>query len=349
MKLETLLKAMARKFRIPYETVLKDYAIGHLLSAIAAESGLASTLVMKGGTALKKLYFGTTTEGRLGGQTARGSRISIDGLCHGSSPVGSYLVSPRDHGQEADRVLQVAPSKLVTTARWIDYRTARGILYWRRLRWIIRSMASSLPSRVSFEFEPEKLVATIAMFAGAGLPELTTLKIAKLLYFADKRHLLRYGRPITGDAYVGMKNGPVPSIAYDVLKGATGKGKSWAWTDIRPLFENFIEVVVPPTGYAVFRAKRKPDTEVCSKSDLAVLREVITELGQKTASDLWTLAHGEKDYASIEPILKKQTKNSVPMPYETFFEGGTEDVQAVKSLVLAEQEDRDFFARLDRC
>ena len=58
MKLETLLKATARKFRIPYETVLKDYAIGHLLSAITAEPTLASTLVMKGGTALKKLYFG---------------------------------------------------------------------------------------------------------------------------------------------------------------------------------------------------------------------------------------------------------------------------------------------------
>jgi len=58
MKLETLLKATARRFGIPYETVLKDYAIGHLLSAIAAEPVLVSTLVMKGGTALKKLYFG---------------------------------------------------------------------------------------------------------------------------------------------------------------------------------------------------------------------------------------------------------------------------------------------------
>ncbi len=58
MKLETLLKATARRFGIPYETVLKDYAIGYLLSAIAAEPSLASTLVMKGGTALKKLYSG---------------------------------------------------------------------------------------------------------------------------------------------------------------------------------------------------------------------------------------------------------------------------------------------------
>jgi len=58
MKLETLLKAAARTSGVPYETILKDYAIGHLLAAIAAEPVLADTLVMKGGTALRKLFFG---------------------------------------------------------------------------------------------------------------------------------------------------------------------------------------------------------------------------------------------------------------------------------------------------
>jgi predicted nucleotidyltransferase component of viral defense system len=58
MRLESLLKATARRLAIPYETVLKDYAIGHLLSAITNEPRVADSLVMKGGTALKKLYFG---------------------------------------------------------------------------------------------------------------------------------------------------------------------------------------------------------------------------------------------------------------------------------------------------
>ncbi len=58
MKLETHLKAAARTSGVPYETILKDYAIGHLLAAIAAEPILAGTLVMKGGTALRKLSFG---------------------------------------------------------------------------------------------------------------------------------------------------------------------------------------------------------------------------------------------------------------------------------------------------
>lgn len=58
MKIEPLLKSTARRRAVPYETILKDYAIGHLLSAIAHEPGVADALVMKGGTALKKLYFG---------------------------------------------------------------------------------------------------------------------------------------------------------------------------------------------------------------------------------------------------------------------------------------------------
>lgn len=57
MRLELRLKKDAAENGVPYETVLKDYSIGHVLSAIAAEESLAGTLVMKGGTALRKLHF----------------------------------------------------------------------------------------------------------------------------------------------------------------------------------------------------------------------------------------------------------------------------------------------------
>ena len=58
MRLEQILKTTARRLAIPYETVLKDYAIGYLLLAIAHDPVAADSLVMKGGTALKKLYYG---------------------------------------------------------------------------------------------------------------------------------------------------------------------------------------------------------------------------------------------------------------------------------------------------
>lgn len=43
-------------------------------------------------------------------------------------------------------------------------------------------------------------------------------KLFKILYFAERSHLSVYGRPITGDRFVAMKNGPVPSVIYDILK-----------------------------------------------------------------------------------------------------------------------------------
>ena len=43
--------------------------------------------------------------------------------------------------------------------------------------------------------------------------------IVKSLFLADRLHLNEWGRPITYDNYVAMKYGPVPSLAYDLLKG----------------------------------------------------------------------------------------------------------------------------------
>lgn len=56
--LQKALQQRARKLRIPLDTVAKDYVIGHLLATISAQPELGSALVFKGGTALKKLYFG---------------------------------------------------------------------------------------------------------------------------------------------------------------------------------------------------------------------------------------------------------------------------------------------------
>lgn len=52
------LQQHARKAGLPLDTVAKDYVIGYLLAAISAQPELGSALVFKGGTALKKLYFG---------------------------------------------------------------------------------------------------------------------------------------------------------------------------------------------------------------------------------------------------------------------------------------------------
>jgi len=52
-----LIRNVARDKSVQQAIVEKDYAISYLIAAIAATKGLGDRLVLKGGTALKKLYF----------------------------------------------------------------------------------------------------------------------------------------------------------------------------------------------------------------------------------------------------------------------------------------------------
>lgn len=51
----------------------------------------------------------------------------------------------------------------------------------------------------------------------------TQYYVCKIMYFADKEHCLDWGRTITGDKYVAMDHGPVPSRVYEMLKPASGE------------------------------------------------------------------------------------------------------------------------------
>jgi predicted nucleotidyltransferase component of viral defense system len=56
--LRTRLLESREKFGIPWEVLERDYLLSWILAGIAQVDVLRNTLVFKGGTALKKCYFG---------------------------------------------------------------------------------------------------------------------------------------------------------------------------------------------------------------------------------------------------------------------------------------------------
>lgn len=95
-------------------------------------------------------------------------------------------------------------------------------------------------------------------------------KIFKILYFADQKHLTRFGSLITEDKYIAMNNGPVPSMAYDMLKALRGEGllvKQKA--DFEPYFEL-------KTNY-IITAKCEADLDELSQAALMCIDEIIEE------------------------------------------------------------------------
>ncbi|MDD9814625.1 MAG: Panacea domain-containing protein [Gammaproteobacteria bacterium] len=91
------------------------------------------------------------------------------------------------------------------------------------------------PIKYPFPFEPGKAVECV-LYLAARLPRPGLHNIAKIFYFADKRHLREYGRLICGDSYVAMKYGPVPSAIYGMLKAVRDDARD-QWTPRRDIVE----------------------------------------------------------------------------------------------------------------
>ena len=71
-------------------------------------------------------------------------------------------------------------------------------------------------------FDPERALEMV-LYVTERLRYPTLHSVSKVLYFADREHLSRFGSLLSGDSYVAMRHGPVPSAIYDLLKAAGGR------------------------------------------------------------------------------------------------------------------------------
>jgi len=191
---------------------------------------------------------------------------------------------------------------------------------------------------LTFEFSLEKLVRSIAFFSKQGVPDLTKLKIIKLLYFADKHHLLLHGKPIIGDAYFCMEWGPVPSYSLNEINAALSKPEV-------PLFDksdvNLFSKVLNIKkhfyqNHPRFEAKEEEfSTSVFTQSELDSLAHTANVYGYKTAKELVDLTHQEPTWV-ISNQGRKQGSNT-PITYDLFFEGAPEKSRRILGKLVAEQ------------
>lgn len=108
-------------------------------------------------------------------------------------------------------------------------------------------------------------------------------KAFKILYFADMYHLESYGRTITGDWYVAMSFGPVPSSTYDMLKNVRGDG----WyedNDYKALFRVENQCHIIPL--------RQADMDYLSVSDVQMLDKAIANISNTTFNERSEKSHG---------------------------------------------------------
>jgi uncharacterized phage-associated protein len=106
-------------------------------------------------------------------------------------------------------------------------------------------------------------------------------KVFKILYFADEKHLARYGTAINPDKYEVKQYGPVPSMAYEILKSLRGDG---FMVELKHEFTPYFEL----TNNHTVKAIAEPDMDYLSESEVQCIDESIEEnqnLGFKGRTD----------------------------------------------------------------
>lgn len=133
-------------------------------------------------------------------------------------------------------------------------------------------------------FNREKALEAV-LFIAQQLTSPTMHGIAKMLYLSDKLHLQEYGRLISGDRYIAMQYGPVPSAIYDMMKVPTGR------KSIDPDIDELIMEAFSIAQGREIVPKRAADTSFLAESEMQCIRRTIQEHGLKTFGTLTDLTH----------------------------------------------------------
>lgn len=166
-----------------------------------------------------------------------------------------------------------------------------------------------------FIFDIKKTVNALVFLINSlgGKSELYRLGI--ILYFADLKHLSKYGTFILGDTYVAMKFGPMPFNTLNIYKQLKGEGfsKSFAFN-----FKEYFRLV----DDTYLEVSGTYDIECLSESEVECIFASIREhkemdfdsLTTKAKNTAWQQADSNGEIA-FKSIMSHDITNSEMMDY----------------------------------
>jgi uncharacterized phage-associated protein len=163
-----------------------------------------------------------------------------------------------------------------------------------------------------FSFSHRKATQALNCFARKAGGSINKMKALKLVYFADRYHLRKYGRPVVGDEYLAMNYGPVASGTKDLAEMSDFLGGEE---------ERYAKRFIRPAGSAItYTSVHDVDEKVLSESDREALEFAWKRFGRTAEFALSKLTHRYPDWKKHEPALASKTVSRAPMNYRDFLE-----------------------------
>lgn len=130
-------------------------------------------------------------------------------------------------------------------------------------------------SAIPTHFDERKTAAAAGyLLKSARDQRMKYIRLLKLLYMADRTAWAKYGRPITGDEYTSMTQGPVLNKTYELIK-----------TEVEDLSSPWHSTVERVGEYDV-RLRNEPNLGPLSEAEIEILEQVFQEYRAKGTWDV---------------------------------------------------------------
>jgi len=166
------------------------------------------------------------------------------------------------------------------------------------------------------EFDYKKAVQAINYFAKKEGGKIDKLKLIKLIYFADRYHIRKYGRPIINDTYLAMPLGAVGSSTKDIVDSSRFLAKEEG-TYAKEFFHTEGNSV---TSIADI------DSDGFSKSDIEALDFSYNVFGNYKASYLVNICHKYPEWEKFKELFKSKETTRESMNYLDFFDNPKNEI-----------------------
>ena len=169
---------------------------------------------------------------------------------------------------------------------------------------------------IKFKFDERKAVQAAGRLMTQCGGEMNYLALIKLLYLVDPEALQRFGRPVTGDAVVAMKQGPVLSAIFDRVSQKKQTMPKSAWHNFIPRPAPYVDTV---------RFSGVAETGALSEAEVALIDETYARHRNLSEDDLVELTHQLSEWSD-------PGKSSKPIPFEAILRAGKKGEQEIKAI-----------------
>lgn len=171
-------------------------------------------------------------------------------------------------------------------------------------------------------YDLDKAAQVVAFFALKEGGEINVLKLAKLVYLAERESMRLYDEPMFYDRLVSMPDGPVTSVTLNFMNGSN--------TDDR-----WSRFVAPRSGYNIPLSRRDIqvlDLDHLSTADLEILESLWRKFGGYDQYRIRDWTHVPQNV----PEWSDPQGSSEPIPHERVFRGLNKSHSAELDLAVTE-------------